>query len=365
MTMRDIASIRKDIDQVDSSLSELFEARMNLAKEVAAYKQETGKPLFDPEREKQVLEKRMRAFPNKDEDFLEALKTFYQTLMDLSKEEQKRLITKPGYIGYYGVPGSFTHEAFIRMFGEDTPGKNYQTFSEIFEAVKSGEIRYGIVPLENSLTGIIDDVYDLLGQYRFYIVRECMVEVKQNLMALPGVQIEEIKEVYSHPQGFAQSSAYLENHPDWRLIPYFNTSRSAKMVAEAGSREKACIAGERSAKLYGLTILADSIQDYRENYTRFALIAPNMESDPKADQISLYFTLEHRPGSLYGILEEFSREKLNLLRIDSRPIKGKIWEYAFFVDIEGNLDDPSVKKALQGAREHCLTWRVLGNYHKL
>ena len=363
--MRDISSIRQDIDKVDSELSALFEARMDLAKEVAAYKQETGKPLFDPEREKQVLEKRVRAFPGKDEDFLEALRVFYQTLMDLSKEEQKRLISKPAYIGYYGVPGSFTHEAFIQMFGEETPEKHYQTFEEIFEAVKSGEIRYGVVPLENSLTGIIDDVYDLLGRYQFYIVRECMVEVKQNLMALPGTKIGEIREVYSHPQGFAQSSSFLKDHPEWKLIPYYNTSRSAQMVREANSPEKACIAGNRSALLYGLEILEEGIQDYRENFTRFAVIAPNMEADSKADQISLYFTLEHRPGSLYGILEEFSKEKLNLLRIDSRPIKGKIWEYAFFVDIEGNLNDPIVKKALQGAREHCLTWRVLGNYHKL
>jgi len=363
--MRDISSIRQEIDKVDSALSALFEERMDLAKEVAAYKQETGKPLFDPEREKQVLEKRVKAFPNKDEDFLVALQVFYQTLMDLSKEEQKRLISKPSHIGYYGVPGSFTHEAFISMFGEDTPEKHYQTFSEIFEAVRTEEIRYGIVPLENSLTGIIDDVYDLLGKYHFYIVRECMVEVKQNLMVLPGTGMEDIREVYSHPQGFAQSAAFLEEHPDWKLIPYFNTSRSAQMVAGSGSREKACIAGARSAALYGLEILKEGIQDYKENYTRFAVIAPNMEADAKADQISLYFTLEHRPGSLYGILEEFSEEKLNLLRIDSRPIKGKVWEYAFFVDIEGNLNDPAVKKALQGAREHCLTWRVLGNYHKL
>lgn len=363
--MREIADIRKDIDRVDKSLSALFEERMELTKEVAVYKQATGKPLFDPEREKLILEKHAKAFPDKDEDFIKAMKTFFQTIMDLSKEQQKKMIDRPSFIGYYGVPGSFTNEAFIKMFGKDQPEKHYQVFSEIFEALRSGEIRYGVVPLENSLTGIIDDVYDLMSKYNVYIVRECMLPIRQNLLGLKGSSVENIREVYSHPQGFAQSAEFLSSHPEWQLTPYYNTSKSAEKVALEKDPAKACIASLRSAELYDLEVLQEGIQDETENYTRFAVISLGMEVDPGADQISLYFTLEHKPGSLFDMLEEFSRRKLNLLRIDSRPIKGKVWEYAFFVDIEGNLQDDNVKEALRNIREHCLTYRVLGNYKKL
>ena len=362
--MRDLKEIRADINEIDVRMGQLFDQRMQLAKEVAVYKQANQMPVFDKAREEQILENRMKDFPNRDADFLEAVRVFYQTMMDLSKKSQTKWIDQPVPIGYYGVPGAFTHEAFLDMYGAQTPGISCETFEAVFQALEKREIRYGVVPVENSLTGIITDVYDLLGQYDFYIVREYALPIQQNLLGIPGSSMEQIREVYSHPQGFAQSADFLSRFPDWQLIPYYNTARSAEKVAQEQDPSKACIAGIRSAQLYGLQVLQEGIQDHSRNFTRFVVISPNMESGADADKISLYFTLEHRPGSLFGALEEFSRQNLNLQRIESRPMKGKLWEYSFFVDIEGNLEDPRVVKALKGVREHCHSWKILGNYKK-
>lgn len=363
--MRDLTEIRQEINAIDAQMGQLFDRRMQLAKDVALYKEAHGLPIFDKAREEQVLQNRIKDFPNRDADFLEAVQTFYQTMMDLSKKAQARWIEQPVKVGYYGVPGAFTHEAFQQMFGEETPSMNYQTFEEVFQALEKKEIRYGVVPVENSLTGIINDVYDLLGRYDFYIVKEYTLAIQQNLLGIPGSRMDQIREVYSHPQGFAQSAEFLSQFPEWKLIPYYNTAKSAHMVSEEKDPKKACIAGKSSAQLYGLEILREGIQDHSQNYTRFVVIGTNMEAGPSADKISLYFTLEHRPGSLFAALEEFSRQNLNLQRVESRPMKGKVWEYGFFVDIEGNLEDERVVKALKGVREHCHSWKILGNYKKV
>jgi len=370
--MRELSEIRVDINEVDRQIGKLFEQRMDLAKEVAIYKQAKGLPVFDGAREKQVLEDRVKPFAHKEQQFQEALKELYQKLMDLSKEEQVRLIERPVEIGYYGVKGSFTHEAYLEMFrpslGEEfsgVDGLSFQTFDEIFKALSDGKIKYGIVPVENSLTGIINEVYDLLGTYDFYIIREWVLPIRQNLLGVKGASMSQIKEVYSHPQGFAQSSEFLAGHPEWKLVPFYNTSRSAEEVSALQDPQKACIAGLQNAERYGLELLAENIQNDESNFTRFVVISPTMDTDPQADKISLYFTLQHRPGSLFDALRFFEEAGLNLLRIESRPIKGHVWEYAFFVDIEGNLKDEKVTEAISKVRDQCHFMKILGNYKKL
>ena len=360
--MRDLQDIRQAIDRIDQEMGRLFEERMTLGKEVAEYKIANALPIFDPVREKAILEKRAKAFPEKDEGFIEDLTTFYQTLMDLSKNEQRRVVERPVRIGYYGVPGSFTHQAFLEMYGEDTPSESYQTFADIFAALEGGEIRYGILPIENTSTGIITDVHDLLGKYSFYIVKEYQLSITQNLMGPEGCSLETIREVYSHPQGFAQSGRFLSDYPDWKLIPYYNTSQSAQMVSETKDISKACICGIQNAKRYGLQVIEADIQDNKQNLTRFAVISNRMEVSPGANKISLYFTLDHQPGSLFAALKAFADQGVNLLKIESRPIQGKLWEYGFFVDLEGSVEDPKMKEALREARQHCQFWKVLGNY---
>lgn len=363
--MRDLSSIREDINKVDEQLSRLFDERMQLSEEVALYKQAHGLPVFDKEREQQILDRHAAEFPNRDKAFHQSLRTFYQTLMDLSKERQNAMISQPVAVGYYGVPGSFTQAAFLSMFGPETKGVSYESFSGLFEALKNKQIRFAVVPCENSSTGMINEVYDLLAQNDLYIVRQTELAVEQNLLGIKGSRLEQVKEVYSHPQAFAQSSAFLSAYPEWKLIPYSNTARSADLVAKSGDPSKVCIAGLQCAGMYGLTVLAKAIQDNKHNFTRFLVVSASMEPDPTADRISLYFTLKHQPGSLYSALEAASSGGINLLQIQSRPVKGKVWEYAFFVDLEGSLEDPAVQKVLKIIQAHCLSFKVLGNYHKI
>ncbi len=358
----EIQSLRQQINEVDEQLAELFDRRMTISKGVALYKKEHNLPIFDKEREQQVLARVVEAYPNRDQAFHKSLVTFFQTVMDLSKESQKQWITDQVAIGYYGVPGSFSNEALECFFGTDGVYKSYRTFEEEFQALAEGEIRYGVFPIENSTTGIISEVYDLLAAYDFYIVREGSLRIEQNLLGLPGATLEEITEVYSHAQGFAQSAEFFSGHPNWTLIPFYSTAKSAERVAKEQDPRKACVAGKKAAKLHGLEILQAGIQDNSQNFTRFVVISPNMEVPTGANKISLYFTLEHKPGSLFAALEEISKRGLNMLKIESRPIKGQIWEYSFFVDLEGNVDDPSVADALRMARQHCIDWKILGNY---
>lgn len=173
----------------------------------------------------------------------------------------------------------------------------------------------------------------------------------------------DIKEVYSHPQGFAQSAEFFSKHENWNLIPYHNTAKSAEYVGSLKDPSKACVASRKAAQLYDLVVLEDSIQDEKQNFTRFVVISPNLEIAENADKISLYFTLAHQAGSLAAVLNVAAEYNLNVLRIESRPIRGQIWEYSFFMDIEGCVNDPHVRDAMKKMKEYCLDWKFIGNYH--
>ena len=360
----DLQESRKKINAIDGQIARLFEERMQVSTDVARYKMETGKPIFDPDREKQVISRIKERFPYRDEEFHAALEVLFQTIMDLGKEHQKREMARIGEpkVAYFGLPGAFTHEAMEQFFGVHADADHYLSCQEVFEAVEEGKVRYGVVPIENSTTGIIQDAYDCLSRFSLYIVREGVVPITQNLLGIPGASLEEIREVYSHAQGFAQSERFFSQHPDWNLIPYFNTAKGAEHVAGAKDRSKACVASLKAAEIYGLTVLAKGIQDNDRNITRFIVVSKLMETGPEADKISLYLKVSHQPGTLYHALEAFSRYHLNLLKIESRPIKNQIWEYGFFTDLAGNVEEERVQEALREIRPLCLEWKLLGNY---
>ncbi len=365
MNETNLDALRDEISGLDRQMAELFDRRMQITRDVALYKAGHSMPVFDREREEQVIERVLNAFPNRDEEFHNALRIFFQTIMDLSKENQSRWIQARDVIGYQGVPGSFSYEALEKFYGTAAKRKNYLTFEDVFKALKDGEIRYGVLPIENSSTGIINDVYDLLGKYRFYIVQECMIKVEQNLLAVRGAGIDDIKEVYSHPQGFAQCAEFFAQHGTWNLIPYHNTAKSAEYVSGLNDPAKACVASRKAASLYGLVVLKEDIQDIKQNFTRFVVISPNLEIAKDADKISLFFTLSHKVGSLASVVDVAAAHRLNILRVESRPIRGQIWEYSFFMDIEGCADEPNVRDALRKMKERCLDWKFIGNYHGL
>lgn len=267
-------------------------------------------------------------------------------------------------IGYQGVKGSFSEEAMISFFGENNKSLNYEKFEDVFISLKNDEIDYGILPFENSCTGAITSVYDLISKYGFYIVGEECIKINQNLVGVKDATVDDIKEVYSHPQGFEQSKNFLRNHEDFKLIYFYNTAISAKHVSKLNDKGKAAIASSRAAKIYNLDILAKNIHDNNNNHTKFVIISKNLESSKESNKITVSFSLENRAGSLYNLLGHFVKNNLNMIKIESRPSNGELWEYVLYVDLEGNINDEKVKNAINLIKEETRYFKLLGCYKK-
>ena len=240
--------------------------------------------------------------------------------------------------------------------------RSCQSFRGVMEAVQTGAAEYGVLPIENSSTGGITANYDLLLDFKNAIVGQYVMKIDQCLVGLPGTSLEEIRKVYSHPQGLAQCSIYLNDHPQYTGIEYDSTAAAARKVAAEGDPAQAAIASRRAAKEYGLAVLADSIQQEKNNCTRFIVIGSKEIYTPDSNKLALCIELPHKSGSLYRILSHFLYNDLNMTQIESRPIPGRNWEYRFFVDVEGNLDDAAVRNALRGIREEAAFFRILGNF---
>lgn len=275
-----------------------------------------------------------------------------------NKECEKKIC-----VGYQGVEGAYSHLAIEEYFkGKEIEEHNFESFEDVLQGVSNGEIKYGILPIENSSTGGITEVYDLIRHYNCYIVGEKIIKVDHNLLVFPGTKIEDITEVYSHPQGFAQCREFFKMHPKMRLIPYYNTARGAKLISEEKKNYMGAVAGKQAAKRYNLEILAENINANKNNYTRFFIISKNLILNKKADKITMVVILKHEPGSLYELLGCFYRHKMNMENIESRPIEGKSWQYFFHIDVTGNLEDKNVKEALKNIEKFVSEYKVLGNY---
>lgn len=378
--VKDIKYLRGQIDIIDRQLVSLFQQRMEVAKDVAAYKIANGVPVLDPERERQVLEAKaaMVADPQLKTDVAK----LYETIMSMSRACQRRVMRDqepepPGFfrqyaetehpvenprVVYQGMPGAYSEEAAVNFFGPQVRSQGLNRFEDAFEALACGEADYAVLPIENSTTGAIRQVYDLLLQYQFYLVGETTVKVEHCLMALPGVKLEEITHVYSHEQGLFQSDRFLDRHPDWVRVPQLDTAGSAKYVKEAGDRTKAAICSQRAADVYGLQILVRGVNHNRENYTRFAVIRAKPELRPGSDKITATFRLPHQSGSLHEILTIFAVNGLNLVKLESRPVAGRKWEYMFVVEFTGNLQAPGMDAVLRELDQSTDQFRVMGNY---
>ncbi len=277
----------------------------------------------------------------------------------MKDESKKKLI-----VGFQGVPGSFGEEALLAYFGDSVCTKALDTFEDIFKKLIGQEIDFGVLPIENSSTGAITEVYDLLNQYDCSIIGEVCLPIQHHLMGIRGASIADIREVYSHPQGFEQSSKFLKQYPNWKLIPYYNTAKSAEWVQKNNQKHMGAIASEKAAKLYNLQILAFGINSNQHNTTRFIIISREQYMDEESDKISIVLSTPHRAGSLYRALRHFAENQINMLKIESRPIPDKPWEYFFYIDFEGNLNHPPVQKAIQSMRKDSTYFKILGNYKK-
>jgi 3-deoxy-7-phosphoheptulonate synthase len=269
-------------------------------------------------------------------------------------------------ISFQGERGAFSHKAIISYFEEEVTTIPCQEFRGVFESVLEGKSDFGFVPLENSLTGSIHQNYDLLIQFPdIQIVGEKKIRIIHNLIALPGTEIDDIKRVYSHPQGLSQCAEFLDKHPTWEKVSFYDTAGSVGYIAEKGSKENAAIASDEAAKVYKMSVLKESIETNAQNYTRFAIIArEDAASVEHPDKASIVFALHDKPGSLFRALAALADDNLNMTKLESRPIPGKPWEYMFYVDMDLPEDVSIFERAIAKLKVETDEFRVLGRYRK-
>lgn len=374
--MIELSEIRKEIDEVDSKLLELFEHRMGLSYKVAEYKRNKGMAVYDPAREKEIIEYLKLKVKNKEN--ADAISELFTQIMSISRRAQysalktfddlgfismdkfiARQVTK---IAYYGETGSYTEQAMLEYFKGQGTGIAMGTFEEVMEALKNEEAEYGVLPIENSSTGTLSDIFDLLAEYDNYIIGEHVIDIDHNLWGLSGADISMVKKVYSHRQGLLQCSNFLNQYPNLELVEGGSTASSARRVLQEEDVTQAAIASKRAGEAYGLKLLKASIHNEEHNQTRFIVISNKRRYLANANRISICFALPHRSGALYHILSYFIHNNINLTRIESRPIKGKAFNYRFFADFVGSLENTEVRNALYSIKEEALELKILGSY---
>ena len=374
--MIDIGESRKKIDEVDRRMVELFEQRMQLATDIAEYKSSVGKPVYDASRENEKLT--MLTSLTEDEFNKKAISDLFKQIMTLSRRLQYTLLSSlEGYdlkevdeietdqytrVAFYGEKGTYTEQAMLEYFQTKVTGIAMGTFKEVMQALKDGTVHYGVLPIENSTTGTLTDIFDLLAEYDNLIIGEHLVKIEHNLWGLPGAGLSNIKQVYSHRQGLMQCSEFLNNHPEFKQIDGGSTASCARFILEEKDVTNAAIASKRAGETFGLQLLRESINNEDHNSTRFIIITNKKIYQKGSGRTSICFELPHKSGALYHMLSHFIYNNVNMTKIESRPVIGKPFAYRFFVDIEGGLDSPAVKNALHCMREEAIEMKILGCY---
>ena len=374
----ELSEIREKIDTVDDQLLKLFLERMSLAEEVAAYKNEHHLPILNKERERAVLA-RVTEQSGEKERYAYHL---FSTLFELARSRQAELISAPtrvaaqvkasleagsavfpqtGLVACQGVEGANSQMACDRLL----PRGNIvyvKTFEAVVAAVESGLCKFGVLPIENSSNGSVRAVYELLQDHRLSIVRSTRLCIRHELLALPGVKMDDITEIYSHEQAIGQCSRFLEGLNGVRVIPCDNTAAAAKMVSERGDRHAAAISSHACAELYGLESVRDDIQDSDNNYTRFICIAKDPVIYAGANRISLVIACDNKPGALYDILSKLAALGINMTKLESCPVTGRNFEFIFFLELEASVLEPGVLSMLEELERSCQNFQFLGNY---
>ncbi|MBZ9607681.1 prephenate dehydratase [Clostridium estertheticum] len=364
----DIDNLRNEIDKIDSSLVSLFENRMEVVLKIAEYKKNNHMEVLNKAREEIVIKKNLDLVKNQNL-FLE-VEEFLKSVMGISRGFQNKNLNSDGAlatykkqtVGFYGVTGSFSEQALKVYFGKNVHAKAISEFEDIFLQLEYGKIGYAVIPIENSSTGAISEVYDLLNKYNFYITGEKYLKISQNLMGIRGSTLDDIKEVYSHPQGLEQSMEFLKGYKQWRLVPYNSTAKSAQLVKDRQDKTLAAIASTKAAEIYNLEILQKNVNSNASNMTRFVVIGKEMESTSESNKTSLVLSTTHKAGSLYHVLEHFAENDINLLKIESRPIKDKPWEYLFYIDFQGGIDEDKIISSIKLIKKNSRYFKILGSY---
>ncbi len=375
--MTDLLVLRDEIDEIDRQIVKLYEKRMDICREVAQYKIQTGKKVLDKERERSKISALTGMASN--DFYRHGIAELFEQIMSMSRKLQYRLLAENGAIGklpfmevpslekekvrvvFQGVEGANSEAAMRAYFGETVNSFHVDSFREAMESIEEGMADFAVLPIENSSAGIVSEIYDLLVEFENYIVGEQVMKIESCLMGVKGAVIGDIRQVYSHPQALMQTAKYLEEH-GWQQISMSNTAAAAKMVAQEQDKSKAAIGNSLAAKLYGLEILEPEISFNSSNSTRFIIVTNQKIYRKDAQKISICCEVAHESGSLYHAMSHFIYNGLNMCKIESRPIEGRNWEYRFFIDFEGNLNDSAVKNALRGLRDETRNMRILGNY---
>lgn len=372
--------LRSEIDTVDEDIVRLFEKRMDISSEISKYKKEHNLKIKDPVREKRVM---AQVAKNSRED-LETYTTFlFGQILEMSRTYQSRLtksgtklasevqdailntpkvFPKTATVACQGTEGAYSQLAGERIFSNPMI-MYFNNFEGVFSAIENGLCDYGVVPVENSTAGSVNQVYDLMYDHYFKIVRSARLKVDHNLLCKPGTKLEDIREIYSHPQALAQCSKFISSLPaSIRTIPCSNTAEAAKIVSESAGHEKTAISSRSSAETYDLDILFPSVQNQGNNYTRFICISKNLEIYPGADKTSLMLTTMHRPGSLYNVLGKFYELGLNLLKLESRPLPDRDFEFLFYFDVKSSIYSEEFIRMIDEVSSISEEFRYLGSY---
>ena len=366
----DLNDIRAEIDKVNKSLAEKFVRRMDLVKQVAEYKAHNKMPVLDKERENRLISDILGKTPP---EYKEYTKQFLIDLLAVSRRMQHDIMgSKPAdgeqsapaplpTVAYLGIPGSFSEQAVAEYFKDDAQAVSVKSFDEIIAKVDDGTYDMAMIPVENSSTGSVNQSVDFLVNHDVHITGEHIVKVRHFLLGVAGSSVGQVDKALSHPQALEQCGDFLRKNNIF-AVPVQSTADAASEVAKKRDKSIAAIASRRAGRLYGLNVLAEDIQSNNSNYTRFVAIAKKETEIYDADKISIICAIEHKPGSLHNLIDIFSRHKLNLLQLFSRPIPNVPWQYRFHLDFSGNLKDENVKAALKEARTYCTELKLLGNY---
>ena len=378
----DLSELRSEINQIDDEILRLFLRRMEVAGQVADYKRANNLPIFQPQREREILKK---VADQAGPDHGGYARVLFSMLMELSKSAQNRrngkelelhrqiadaientpkLFPQAPMVACQGVEGANSQIACEKIF------KNpfimyFKTFESVFTAIEQGLCQYGILPIENSTAGSVKKVYDLMIRHKFSIVRTFRLKVDHNLLAKPGVKLEEIREIYSHEQALNQCGAFLGTLPGVKVIAVENTAVAAQMVSQSGRRDIAAISSRSCAELYGLANLAPGIQDKDNNRTRFICIAKDLEIYPGADKTSIMMILPHKPGSLYRVLARLYALGINVTKLESRPIPDRDFEFMFYFDLETSIYSGEFIQLMCELDDLCEDFKYLGSYSEV
>ncbi|RKY35227.1 MAG: prephenate dehydratase [Candidatus Omnitrophota bacterium] len=347
-----ISKLRKEIDRLDEKLITLLNQRTQLAVDIGKFKKDLNQSVYTPAREQQIYLKLKKI--NKGPLSVSALMDIYREIMSAAI-----MLQKPMKVAYLGPQATFTHLGALKKFGSQIEYISADTISDVFSEVERGRCDYGVVPVENSLEGAVNHTLDMLVDSDLKIYSEILLNISHNLLA--NCAIGEIKKVYSHPQVFGQCRLWLKNNLSKReFIEVSSTTKAAEMAAK--QKNSAAIASNLAAQIYQIKILAQAIEDSPHNVTRFLVISKNTAEASGGDKTSIVFSVKDKVGALQDILLIFKSSDINLTKIESRPSKRKVWDYYFFVDMQGHISNPQISKAISSLDKKCRFLKILGSY---